>query len=160
MSKAVWDAFHTKVFCDICMDEVNANNRDGGCLSRKGYKNVEEKFFEKTGARLVKKQFKNKWDALKKDYTGWMELLNATGLGWDPETKTMDADDDWWKNHIAVSYYIHYLSCFSLNTFYHSNLTHVCIMLFSFRSVLIMQSLEMGHLLTWCNKMLCLGRHM
>jgi hypothetical protein len=110
MSKAVWDAFHTKVFCDICMDEVNNNNRDGGCLSRKGYKNVEEKFFQKTGARLVKKQFKNKWDALRKDYTGWMELLNATGLGWDRETKTMDTDDDWWKNHIDVSYNIHYLS--------------------------------------------------
>jgi hypothetical protein len=47
MSKAVWDAFHTKVFCDIYMDEVNNNNRDGGCLSRKGYKYVEEKFFKK-----------------------------------------------------------------------------------------------------------------
>ena len=45
----------------------------------------------------------NKWDALKKDYTGWMELLNATGLGWDPETKTMDADNDWWKTHLEVS---------------------------------------------------------
>jgi hypothetical protein len=56
MSKAVWDAYHTKVFCDICMDEVNDNNRDGGCLSRKGYKNLEEKFFQRTGDRLVKKQ--------------------------------------------------------------------------------------------------------
>jgi hypothetical protein len=45
------------------MEEVNANNRDGGCLSRKGYTNLEDKFTEKTGDRLVKKQFKNKWDA-------------------------------------------------------------------------------------------------
>ncbi|KAM0891542.1 hypothetical protein ACQ4PT_026346 [Festuca glaucescens] len=29
-----------------------------------------------------------------------MELLNATGLGWDPETKTMDADNDWWQTHL------------------------------------------------------------
>jgi hypothetical protein len=105
MEKAVWDAYHTRVFCDICMDEVNANNRDGGCLSRKGYKNLGEKFAEKTRKTLSKKQFKNKWDALKKDYTGWMELQNATGLGWDPITKTMDADDEWWKTHLAVSYY-------------------------------------------------------
>jgi hypothetical protein len=87
MSKAVWDAHRTKLFFDICMDEVNLNNREGGCLSRKGYQNLENRFAEKTGDRLVKKQFKNKWDALKKDYTGWMELQNATGLGWDPETK-------------------------------------------------------------------------
>jgi hypothetical protein len=103
MEKVVWDAYHTRVFCDICMDEVNANNRDGGCLSRKGYKNLGEKFTEKTGKQFTKKQFKNKWDALKKDYTGWMELQNATGLGWDPVTKTMDADDEWWKTHLVVS---------------------------------------------------------
>jgi hypothetical protein len=110
------------------MDEVNANNRDGGCLSRKCYKNLEDKFVERTGDRLVKKQFKNKWDALKKDYTGWMELQNATGLGWDPETKTMDADDDWWKTHLAVSSYVHGLLCLCLFLFYHNNWTHVSIM--------------------------------
>jgi hypothetical protein len=96
------------------MEEVNANNREGGCLSRKGYQNLENKFFERTGDKLVKKQFKNKWDALKKDYTGWMELQNATGLGWDPVTKTMDADDDWWKNHLAVSDHLHDLPCLSI----------------------------------------------
>ncbi|KAM0860887.1 hypothetical protein ACQ4PT_046250 [Festuca glaucescens] len=100
MEKATWDAHYLRFFCDICMEEVNANNRDGGCLSRKGYKNLEDKFAEKTGKRLTKKQFKNKWDSLKKEYTGWMELLNATGLGWDPETKTMDADNDWWQTHL------------------------------------------------------------
>jgi hypothetical protein len=53
------------------MDEVNLNNREGGCLSRKGYQNLENRFAEKIGDRLVMKQFKNKWDALKKDYMGW-----------------------------------------------------------------------------------------
>jgi hypothetical protein len=102
MSKAVWNPYYTRVFCDICMEEVNDNNREGGCLSRKGYKNLGDKFAEKTGDRRTQKQFKNKWDAMKKDYTGWMELQNATGLGWDPIAKTMDADDDWWKNHLAI----------------------------------------------------------
>ena len=89
-----------RIFCVICMEEVNANNRDGGCLSKKGYKNLEDKFAQKLDKRLTKKQFKNKWDALKKEYTGWMELLKATGLGWDPETRTMDADSAWWKTHL------------------------------------------------------------
>ncbi|KAE8797423.1 L10-interacting MYB domain-containing protein-like [Hordeum vulgare] len=84
------------------MEEVNNNNRDGGCLSKKGYENLERKFYEKVGEKLVRKQFKNKWDQLKKEYTWWMELLNATGLGWDPQTKTMDADDDWWKIHLEM----------------------------------------------------------
>ena len=124
MIKAVWDAYRTRVFCDICMEEVNANNRDGACLSRKGYENLETIFFEKVGEKLIKKQFKNKWDALKKDYTGWMELLNATGLGWDPVTKTMDADDDWWKTHILVSYHVHNYLCLCINFVDHYSWTH------------------------------------
>ena len=43
---------------------------------------------------------------MKKDYTGWMKLQNAIGIGWDPIAKTMDADNDWWKNHLAVSYHV------------------------------------------------------
>ena len=31
----VWDAHSVRILCDICMEEVNANNRDGGCLSKK-----------------------------------------------------------------------------------------------------------------------------
>ena len=41
-----------------------------------------------------------------------MELINATGLRWDPETRTMDADNDWWKTHLEVScaiYLVYYL---------------------------------------------------
>ena len=49
MSKAVWNPYYTRVFCDICMEEVNGNNREGGCLSRKGYKNLGDKFAEKQG---------------------------------------------------------------------------------------------------------------
>jgi hypothetical protein len=61
MEKAIWDEHHTNVFCEICKDEVNANNRPLGCLNRRGYKNLGEKFFTQTGKKLEKKKFKNKW---------------------------------------------------------------------------------------------------
>ena len=74
------------------------------CLNAKGYKNLEDKFFETTKARLTKKQFKNKWDMLKKEYTQFMELkLAATGLGWDKQSRTIEADDNWWEIHLKVS---------------------------------------------------------
>ena len=142
--KAVWDSYYTRVFCDICMEEVNANNRDGGCLSKKGYKNLGDKFAEKVEKRLTRKQFKNKWDSLKKDYTGWMELQNATGLGWDPETKTMDADDDWWKTHLTVSYMS--VTSFLFLLMIIVALNYLLCLLCSFDQ--IMQSLEMDHLPT------------
>jgi hypothetical protein len=58
MEKTNWDAYHTKVFCDICKEETG-NNRPLGCLNDKGYKNLRIKFFEITKAKLTKKQFKN-----------------------------------------------------------------------------------------------------
>jgi hypothetical protein len=39
---------------------------------------------------------KNKIDALKKDYTFFMEFKNlATGLGWDEAKQTVDCSDEW-----------------------------------------------------------------
>jgi hypothetical protein len=52
---------------------------------------------------LEKKQFKNKWDLLKKEYTQFMELKNAaTRLGWDYVKGTVEADEAWWKDHLQV----------------------------------------------------------
>ncbi|CAM0909100.1 unnamed protein product [Alopecurus aequalis] len=101
MEKAIWDAHKTTIFCELCKDEVNANNRPLGCLNRKGYKSLGEKFVALTGKTLTKKQFKNKWDLLKKEYTQFMELKHAaTGLGWNDVSGTVEADEAWWKVHL------------------------------------------------------------
>jgi hypothetical protein len=42
--KAIWDAYATRVFCEICKEEVHAGNRSGHTLSAAGYKNLEKKF--------------------------------------------------------------------------------------------------------------------
>ncbi|XP_010233557.1 L10-interacting MYB domain-containing protein [Brachypodium distachyon] len=101
MEKANWNAEYTRILCEICKEETEANNRPLGCLDRKGYKNLEEKFFKQYGQKLVKKQLKNKWDLLKKEYTEFMVLKNgASGLGWNDAMSTIVADDDWWNNHL------------------------------------------------------------
>jgi hypothetical protein len=50
--KAVWDKKNVKHFCDICMREVNVGHRQLGHLNRVGWKNVVEKFEQKTGRKL------------------------------------------------------------------------------------------------------------
>ena len=58
-----------------------------------------------------KKQFKNKWDMLKKEYTQFMELkLAATGLGWDDQSRTIEADDNWWEMHLKVRLFVIYIN--------------------------------------------------
>jgi hypothetical protein len=67
--KAVWDNTNVKHLIDICKEEILAGNRPGGCFSRNGWKNMEDKFLARCGVKLVKTQLKNKLDNLKKDYT-------------------------------------------------------------------------------------------
>ncbi|XP_054818148.1 uncharacterized protein LOC129317793 [Prosopis cineraria] len=48
-----------------------------------------------------KKQLKNKWDNLRKDWNIWDKLLNKeTGLGWDSEKNTVSAPKEWWSQKI------------------------------------------------------------
>lgn len=92
MDKANWDAYHTKIFCEICKEETEKHNRPGGYLSPKGYNNLEEKFFQLTKKRRTRRQFKNKCDQLKKQYARFMALKHsATGLGWNDKMGTIEA---------------------------------------------------------------------
>jgi hypothetical protein len=66
--KAIWDACTTRVFCEICKEEVHARNRPGHTLSAAGYKNLVEKFKATTLRHYPHDKLKNKWDALKTQY--------------------------------------------------------------------------------------------
>ena len=101
--KAVWDDAHLKKLIDILREEVSNGNRPLGHLSKKGWKNVFEKWEARTGKKYPKDKFKNKWDAIKSDYIFFMVLKNeATGLGWDDAKRTVVCSQEWWDEHVAV----------------------------------------------------------
>ncbi|XP_060189259.1 uncharacterized protein LOC132618217 [Lycium barbarum] len=50
---------------------------------------------------MIKKQMKNHWDNMKKDWILFKKLMRGeTGLGWDATKNTIMADDDWWERKI------------------------------------------------------------
>ena len=56
-----------------------------------------------TGKTYNYKQFKNKWDSLKKDWQIWTSLKGKeTGLGWDHVKQTIEATDEWWNRKLKV----------------------------------------------------------
>ena len=117
--KADWCDANVRHFIDICKGEIEAGNRPLGFFNRTGWKNVISKHEEKTGQKLTKKQLKNKWDNMKKEYTWFMELKNsATGLGWNEAKRTVECSKEWWDEHLAVStllsLFIVHFQCFHI----------------------------------------------
>jgi hypothetical protein len=101
--KANWDAVAHRAFLDVCIEEVNRHNRPVNVLNATGKVNMTANFNNRTKRNYVWSQLKNRWDTLKKDYTVWKGLLqHASGLGRDPITNTIDADDGWWELEIQV----------------------------------------------------------
>ncbi|XP_028094994.1 uncharacterized protein LOC114295020 [Camellia sinensis] len=92
-----FDSDNTKLFLQLIIAEMEGGNRQPCGLSMAGYKNVANKFLEKTGLLYSAKQMKNKFDNLKKDWVAWKKLENAshgfTGLGYDHETGLITAPD-------------------------------------------------------------------
>jgi hypothetical protein len=87
-------------FCELCVEEIRAGNTNNGHLTNRGYTNIAANFEEQTGLHHSKRQFKNRWDALRRMYTFWLWLNKQSGLG--RSGGTVVADDAWWKKHTKV----------------------------------------------------------
>jgi hypothetical protein len=83
----------TNFFYNIVVEEIDAGNRPLGTLNTRGYKNLGE-FFVRAGKNYTHKQLKNHWDNLKILYNFWKSLWSNSGLGRDPNTGLVMADDE------------------------------------------------------------------
>ena len=88
---------------NVCIEEVNARNKPHNHFTKLGQTNIAKKFNKATNLRYEYKQFRNRWDSLKKEWQLWAKLIGKdTGLGWDGEKKTIAASDEWWEAKIQV----------------------------------------------------------
>jgi hypothetical protein len=63
--KADWDNPEmTRIFCNIFVEEIDAENRHVGKLNARSYKNLGERFLARTRKNYTQKQLKNRWDNL------------------------------------------------------------------------------------------------
>jgi hypothetical protein len=101
---AKWDTRATKIYTKICVEEVNAGNKPHNFLDAKGYADLIRKFKERIGRTYTWDQMKNRWDSLKRMYTQWKTLnQRATGVGRDPHTRSISAQDEWWAKQNEVT---------------------------------------------------------
>ncbi|KAI9072544.1 hypothetical protein K1719_045503 [Acacia pycnantha] len=96
-AKVRWNDSNTETFLKVCVEEVVAGNRPHTHFIKDGWANIVDKFNNITGKNYDKKQLKNRWDALKHEFSMWAKLAeNETGLGWDSVKNTIMAPQ-WWE---------------------------------------------------------------
>ncbi|MBA0875630.1 hypothetical protein Goshw_013178 [Gossypium schwendimanii] len=94
--KAMWDKRLTEIFCDLCIKEILEVNRPDTHFTKVGWLKIKVNFETKTGKTYSQRQFKNRWDALKKEWKTWKKLKGEdTDLGWNLIKGTVDTSDDW-----------------------------------------------------------------
>ncbi|XP_024014877.1 L10-interacting MYB domain-containing protein [Eutrema salsugineum] len=92
-TKAAWEPEYHRVFVDLCVEQKLLGNKPGT-------QHLLEPFQQRTGARFNKKQLKNHWDTMCKQWKIWRRLVQCSDMKWDPETSTFNASDEDWANYI------------------------------------------------------------
>ncbi|MBA0734024.1 hypothetical protein Gogos_017977 [Gossypium gossypioides] len=64
----MWDNRLTEIFCDLCIKEILKGNRLGTHFTKEGWLKIMTNFENETDKTYSKRQFKNRWDALKKEW--------------------------------------------------------------------------------------------
>lgn len=94
--KAAWEPEYHRVFVELCVEQKLRGNKPGT-------QHLFEPFQEKTGARFNKKQLKNHWDTMCKQWKIWRRLVQCSDMKWDPEANTFRATAEDWANYLQVN---------------------------------------------------------
>ncbi|XP_010486779.1 PREDICTED: L10-interacting MYB domain-containing protein-like [Camelina sativa] len=94
--KATWEPEYHRVFVDLCLEQKMLGNQPGT-------QHILKPFQQRTGARFTRKQLKNHWDTMIKQWKIWCRLVQCSDMKWDPVTNMFGASDQDWSNYLQVN---------------------------------------------------------
>ncbi|KAK1295572.1 hypothetical protein QJS10_CPA16g01101 [Acorus calamus] len=100
--RATWSPEMKKMFIDLCLEQVKLGGRPGSNLKTSAWKKVREDFNHRNLVNYNKKQFKNYWDMLRKQWNTWKKLISLTGIGEVAPGQTVQMDQERWDAHIKA----------------------------------------------------------
>ncbi|POO02656.1 Myb/SANT-like domain containing protein, partial [Trema orientale] len=68
-------------------------------LDRKTWQKVAEELFNKFAKRYKIDKLKSKFNHLRIAHREFLQLLQNTGMGWDPQTGTVTATEEVWESY-------------------------------------------------------------
>ncbi|XP_077248823.1 uncharacterized protein LOC143888331 isoform X2 [Tasmannia lanceolata] len=102
---ASWSSTDTDIFIDLMVEEVEKGNSYTKTFSKKAWKDIQTKFYQKTGCNYTLLQFRNEFQKLRKEYLEFKKLLEVTGFAWDPMMNCVMAEDSVWDTYIQANSY-------------------------------------------------------
>jgi hypothetical protein len=87
--------------CELACEEIEAGNFTAKIWSTQGYKNIKEKYYQKTKLWHPGREVKNKIQNLKALYNDWVWLQQQTGCD-RGEHGEVTATKAWWDREIKV----------------------------------------------------------
>ncbi|XP_028808522.1 L10-interacting MYB domain-containing protein-like [Neltuma alba] len=93
--KATLDYYTTKILINVCAEQIVHKERQGTSFTRPGWGKIEKNFQERSGKMYDRRQLKNRFDVLRKDWKLWEKLMSGeTGIGYDAATNRPDTEEE------------------------------------------------------------------
>ncbi|EAY75138.1 hypothetical protein OsI_03033 [Oryza sativa Indica Group] len=97
-----WTDMEVRVFLESCLEEMAAFTITSNSPKPQAWQNLIHKMYTKCKKKVNKAQLEYIWGQCKKRYNRWVWLeSHASGLGRDPHTSAIVADDEWWESKNA-----------------------------------------------------------
>ncbi|KAL2904215.1 L10-interacting MYB domain-containing protein [Bienertia sinuspersici] len=93
----VWNENIESYLISLIEEEVKRGNRPTTTLTKQAWRTVKQKLKEKTKKEYSQEQLKNKYNQLRQRWKDFSKLLEETGIGYNPVTYQLSAEDVVWK---------------------------------------------------------------
>ncbi|KAK6144417.1 hypothetical protein DH2020_021237 [Rehmannia glutinosa] len=88
-----WPDSVERILIELMMDEIGSFRNFSTTLTKKSWKRIGDKLCEKAGRNYSYSQLRHKFNELKIRYQAFCELLEESGLNWDPLRCSLKAAD-------------------------------------------------------------------
>lgn len=89
-------------FLDLLLEQVHLGRKGEGGFKKEAWTAIERTFNAAMNLNLSQDNFKNKLKTWKVGYKVMKDLKNTSGLAWNEETQTVDAEDSVWDELLKV----------------------------------------------------------
>lgn len=103
----LWTQEMDDYLVDVLYEQALCGNKIDRSFTATAYANASKAMSQKFGENISKEHIKNRLKTIRQNFNLAYDLVkNTSGLGWNEETRMLEADPDVWKELLAVSFVI------------------------------------------------------